>query len=182
MKKSILLVLALLLTLGTYVAVGPYLTVRAIRSSVQAQDATALSKQVDFPALRGSLKAQLTDKLVRKAGADLQANPFGAFGLSIAGGVIGGVVDTMVTPLGLGAIMEGRKTWKYLDQNTASTSTTEASTSNVSTSGPLHDATYRYESFSRFVATVRDRDGEPVDFVLTRRGMRWRLSDIRLPQ
>ncbi|MEO6264027.1 MAG: DUF2939 domain-containing protein [Luteimonas sp.] len=175
MKKWIALVLVLLLALGTYVAVGPYLTVRAIRIAVKEQDAAALSKQVDFPALRTSLKAQLTDRLVREAGPDLQSNPFAAFGLSIAGGVIGGAVDTMVTPMGLGAMMEGRKVWKRVDDGFS------RADADTPAPEPLHDAVYRYESLSRFTATVDDEDGRPIVFVLTRGGLRWELSDIRLP-
>lgn len=176
MKKWIALLLVVLLALGTYVAVGPYLTVRAIRAAVTEQDAASLSKQVDFPALRASLKAQLSDRLVREAGADLQVNPFAAFGLSLANGVISGAVDIMVTPLGLGAMMDGRKVWKRIDNDFSPVDP------DLPTVEPLHDARYRYESPSRFTATVDDTDGRPIVFVLTRKGLSWRLSDIRLPR
>lgn len=175
-KKSLVFIVALLLVLGTYVAVGPYLTVRAIRSAVKAQDAIALAKQVDFPSLRASLKVQLSDRLVRDAGPDVQANPFGAFGLSIAGGVIGGAVDAMVTPIGLGAMMEGRRVWRRVDDGFSTADP------DMPAQEPLHDAVYRYESLSRFTATVRDKDGHPIVFVLARDGVQWRLSDIRLPR
>ena len=46
---------------------------------------------------------------------------------------------------------------------------------------PLADARYRFESTTRFTATVTDRSGEPLVFVLSRQGLRWKLSDIRLP-
>lgn len=176
MKKWIGLVLALLLLLTTYVAVGPYLTVRAIRIAVKEQDAAALSRQVDFPALRASLKAQLDDRLLRKAGPDLQSNPLAAFGLSIANSLIGGGVDAMVTPAGLGALMEGHKIWKRVDDG--------ISPPDPAAPAPevLHDARYRYESPSRFTATVADDEGRPMVFVMTRDGLRWKLSDIRLPQ
>ena len=32
-----------------------------------------------------------------------------------------------------------------------------------------------------FTATVQDGDGDPIVFVITRQGLRWRLTDIRLP-
>ena len=51
MKKWFALALVVLITLCGYVAVGPYFTVRAIRIAMKEQDATALSRQVDFPAL-----------------------------------------------------------------------------------------------------------------------------------
>lgn len=176
MKKWLVLIAVLLLALGTYVAVGPYLTVRAIRSAVKAQDAVALSKQVDFPALRSSLKAQLTDRLVRDAGSDVQANPFGAIGLTIAESMIGSAVEAMITPLGLGAIMEGHRVWKRVDDGVS------PADANTPPPEPLQDAAYRYESSSRFTATVRDKEGDPIVFVLMRDGLQWRLSEIRLPR
>jgi hypothetical protein len=173
MKKWIAFVLVALLALGSYVAAGPYLTVRAIRAAVKEQDAAALSRQVDFPVLRE--KAQLGDRLLRKAGPDLQSNPLGAFGLAIANGLLGGSVDAMVTPAGLGALMEGHKIWKRVDDGMPPADPP------TSAREPMHDARYRYESLSRFTATVVDEDGRATLFVMTRRGLRWKLSDIRLP-
>src|SRR5688572_13180891 len=112
MKKGIALVLALLVLLGAYVAAGPYLTIRAIRHAVVAQDAGELAEQVDFPALRASLKAQLVDAVVREAGDDLQSSAFGAFALTMVTGVVNGAVDGMVNPAGLAAVMQGRRLWK----------------------------------------------------------------------
>ncbi|HJR73461.1 MAG TPA: DUF2939 domain-containing protein [Luteimonas sp.] len=186
MKKWLWLFAALLIALLAYVGAGPYLTVRAIRSAVEKQDAAALSRQVDFPALRTSLKAQLTDRLVREAGADVQASALGSIGLTLAGGLIGGSVDAMVTPTGLGALMEGRKVWKrigdgFAPPTPAASAENGASTAVPATPKPLDGAKYRYESLSRFTATVHDDSGRPIVFVMTRDGLNWKLSDIRLP-
>lgn len=172
LKRWIVLVLAVLVVLGAYVAAGPYLTVRAIRGAVEAQDAAALARQVDFPALRASLKTQLSDRLVRKAGPELQSNPFAAVGLTIAESLVGGGVDAMVTPIGLSALMEGHKTWRRFEDGVATP---------APAADPLHDAHYAYHSPSRFTATVLDDEGDPIVFVMTRDGLRWTLSDIRLP-
>lgn len=176
MRKWIWLAAAALAALLAYVATGPYRTVHAIREAVKTEDPRALAKQVDFPALRTSLKAQLGDRLVREAGPELQSSAFGAIGLRLAGGLVDGIVDAMVTPVGLGALMEGRKTWNRFGGI--------APPSRSDTSGqpePLHDAAYDYASPSRFTATVQDDSGRPVVFVITRDGLRWKLSDIRLP-
>lgn len=175
MKKWIWLVAALLLTLGAYVAAGPYLTIRAIQQAVQEDDTRALARQVDFPALRGSLKLQLDDYLVRSAGAEAQDSAFGRLGLRLASGLAGGAVDAMVTPIGLAGIMEGRRVWRRVDVRAPPRAPGESAPM------PLRDAVHRYESPSRFTATVYDEAGRPVVFVLTRKGLRWRLSDIRLP-
>ncbi|WP_407351713.1 DUF2939 domain-containing protein [Luteimonas sp. R10] len=175
MKKWIWLAAALLLALGAYVAAGPYLTIRAIQQAVQEDDTRALARQVDFPALRSSLKLQLDDYLVRSAGADAQGSAFGQLGLRIASGLAGGAVDAMVTPVGLAAMMEGRRVWRRVDVRALPQPAGEPAAK------PLQDAERRYESPSRFTATVHDDAGRPVVFVLTRDGLHWRLSDIRLP-
>jgi hypothetical protein len=180
MKKIAALLLAFLVLLGAYVAAGPYLTIRAIRAAVQAQDSSALAEQVDFPMLRSSLKAQLVDAMVRKAGPDAQSSLLGAFALRIGTGVANTAVDAMVNPAGLAALMEGRRVWR---DARGSFARPETGTDGMpmAEAPPLHDAEYHYESLSRFTATIQDDEGRPVMFVLQRDGLQWRLADIRLP-
>ena len=178
MKKWLALFIASLIALAAYLAAGPWLAINALRTAVKEQDTAALARHVDFPTLRGNLKAQLDDYLLRQAGAEAQSNPFGAIALQIAGGLGGGVVDALLTPAGIGAVLEGRNLWQRgsgegIDRTDSYAHTPPAD--------PLQDARYRYESTSRFTATVQDRSGEPVVFVLSRDDLRWRLSDIRLP-
>lgn len=178
MKKWLALLIAALIALAAYVAAGPFLTVNALRSALKEQDTAALARHVDFPTLRGNLKAQLDDHMLRRAGPEVQRNPFGAIALRIAGGITGGAVDALLTPAGIGAVLEGRNLWQRtsgagIDRND--------SYAHVAPPDPLKDARYRFESTSRFTATVHDRSGDPVVFVLSRDGWRWKLSDIRLP-
>lgn len=177
MKKWIALILVALLALLGYVASGPYRTVQAIREAVVAQDAAALSEQVDFAALRASLKPQLHDRLARKMGAQMQASVFGSIAMAVAGGVLDTTVDAMVTPLGLGALMQGRLMWTEARDSIAPPDEPLLEPPPE----PLRDPEYRFESTSRFTATVADDAGRPVMFVLTRDGLHWKLTDIRLP-
>ncbi|MEO6365286.1 MAG: DUF2939 domain-containing protein [Luteimonas sp.] len=174
MKKAIALMLVALLALAGYVAAGPYLTMRAIRDAVRSGDHAALGDQVDFPALRTSLKAQLGDHLIRKAGADMQSSLFGALALTVAGGALNAAVEVMVNPVGLGALMEGRQVWRNVNGSVEAQPDAPGGR-------PLQDAATHYESLSRFTATVPDESGKPVVFVLTRDGLQWKLSDVRLP-
>jgi len=178
MKKWLWLAAALALALLAWTAAGPYLTIRAIGNAVQARDEVALAKQVDFPALRGSLKAQLADRIVRGTDDLVQDNPLAAFGRTVATGLAGGLVDAMVTPAGLGAIMEGTRTWDRMGSGPRPSGNEAAAEAGPR---PLQDAEHRFESPSRFTATVHDASGRPVVFVLTRKGLNWKLSDIRLP-
>lgn len=178
MRKSTLVVAILALfalLLALQVVTGPYRTLAAIRTAIVEEDAAALALQVDFPALRASLKAQMEDRLARRFGEDANESLFARVAMGVAGVAVDGAVEVMVTPLGLGALMEGREMWR--GARGAFDPPAPAETATV----PLADPEHRFESSSRFTATVADEEGRPVVFVLTRDGLRWRLSDIRLP-
>lgn len=176
MKKPLLLAAALLLALVAWVAAGPWLAVDAIRDALRAQDSTALAEQVDFPALRTSLKYQLADRLVRGAGSEVQSSVLGALGLRMATGATSMAVDATVNPAGLAAMMEGRAIWRQVGDDFSPPAPDSTARE------PLRDASYRYESPSRFSITVRDEAGAPLVFILSRQGLRWRLTDVRLPR
>jgi hypothetical protein len=177
MKKWIALVVVLLLALTGYVAAGPYLAINGIRQALAEQDTGKLEKHVDFPALRVSIKAQVEDSLARRAGSEMQSNLLGAIALSVAGNILGSGVDAMVTPLGIGALLQGRSMWKKSVGETVDGDTYGKPVP----ADPLKDAEHHYESLSRFTATIRDEDGKPVIFVFKRNGLSWKLADIRLP-
>jgi len=167
---------AALVVLLAWTASGPWRAIEGIRQAVKTEDARALARHVDFPALRASLKPQVQDRIVRAAGADAQSGPFAAFGLTVATGLAGGLVDAMVTPAGLGALMEGRKVWNRIG-NIPPPSRSDTSAQPE----PIADPRLRFESFSRASATVRMDDGSELTLVMTRKGLRWRLAEMRLP-
>lgn len=159
-----------------YVAAGPYLAINGIRNALAEQDVSALERHVDFPALRVNMKAHLEDTIVRRGGGLAESGGLlGAIGLQVASGLGGAAVDAMVTPLGIGALLQGRGMWKQATGQTVDGDAYGA----PQPADPLKDAKLRYESTSRFTATLQDADGEPLVAVFQRKGLRWRLSDIR---
>lgn len=170
------LLLVAILVLAAWVAAGPWLAIRAIDDSLQANDAKALAREVDFPRLRASLKRQLADRVVRAAGADVQASALGAFGLGLATGTTSLAVDATVNPVGLAALLEGRAVWRQVGYDFAPPG------ADAATRRTFEDATYRYESLSRFTATLPAEDGSEMVVVLERQGLRWRLVDVHLPR
>ena len=165
------------LALAGYVVAGPYLAIRGISQAIEQQDTGKLARHVDFPALRANVRAQLEDYLVRKAGVGVQSSLLGGAALQLAGGVAGLGVDAVVTPLGIGAVLQGHQLWKRAGGDTVGGDTYAP----PAPAQPLRGAATRFESTSRFTATVTTAAGEPVVFVLSRQGLRWRLTDIRLP-
>jgi len=177
MRRWLILAGVLLAAVLAFGAAGPWLAMHAIGKAVREENAAALARHVDFPPLRASLKAQTGDRLARSVGIEAQSGWLGALGMTVATELAGGAVDLMVTPYGLGALMEGRKVWNRAT-GLPPPRTEEGARARPD---PWRNAERRYESASRFTATVRTDDGAPVVFVLTRKGLRWRLSDIRLP-
>ena len=177
MKKWLALALVILVLVGGYIAAGPFMTVNAIRTAVRDQDAAALSKHIDFPALRMSFKRQLDDYLVRRAGPDMQSNVFGAIALRIASGATDGLVDAMATPAGLAALLEGRNFLHRLNGSRRS----EDPYTPALPRDPLEGATYASNRHRGSRQQFQNGDGEPVVFVLTRQGLRWKLTDVLLP-
>jgi hypothetical protein len=178
MKKLWILALVALLGLLGYVAAGPFLTIRAIGEAIRTDDAGALARHVDFIPLRNSLKRQLRDVTLRAAGEDVQSSLLGALGMAAAGSVSDLAVDAMVTPVGLGALMQGRKLWNRAYAQPVPRRTDGAV---VRPQDPLRDARRRFESHDRFTATIHGEDGADTTFVLVRDGLHWKLGDVRLP-
>lgn len=177
MKKWLLAALLILLALAGYAAAGPYLALHGISTAVQQRDTAKLSRHVDFPLLRVNLKAQLSDYVVRRAGPDMQSSLFGAAALGIASSLAGAGVDTLVTPVGIGALMQGQGLWKRAVGDTVGGDAYAP----PAPAEPLREARHRYESSSRFTATIHTDDGQPLVFVLSRQGLRWKLTNIILP-
>ncbi|MFA0923040.1 DUF2939 domain-containing protein [Xanthomonas fragariae] len=176
-KRWLLLPLLAVLLLGSYVVAGPYLAIRGISQALADRDATQLERHVDFPSLRVNLKAQLDDYLIHQAGSSMQSSLLGGFALQFASGISGAGVDTLVTPLGIGALLQGHSVWNRVIGDTVSQDTYAA----PAPARPLQGAEQRFESTRRFTATTHTATGAPVVFVLTRQGLDWRLTDIRLP-
>ena len=199
MKKLLFAIALLAAAVLAYVAAGPYLTLRAMGRAIEARDAAALARHVDFPALQASLRAQVEDAIARRIGPSRQDSLFEGLGLQVANALAGGTVEAIATPAGLAALMQGREAWDRLATLTGTGATPRATpqgppiapsddapaSPSVSpaaprSNNPLADAEHRYEGTSRFVAVVLDSQGRPITLVLTRTGLSWKLSDIRM--
>ncbi|GGZ58083.1 hypothetical protein GCM10008101_09730 [Lysobacter xinjiangensis] len=176
MKKLIALLVLALLAFVAFVAAGPFLTVKSIGDAVQRGDMRTLEREVDFPLVRASLKAQLEDYLARSMGDPSTDSRLRELGRQVTATMTGGVVDALATPAGIGAILQGRSVIRRAMGYPA-----ERSGEPGAAFDPLRDARYSYESGSRFTATVNNADGVPIVFVFTREGIDWRLTDVRLP-
>lgn len=167
----------LLVLLAAWIAAGPWLAVRGIADALERRDSTALARHVDFPRLQANLRAQVQDRMVRAAGADVASHPLGALALAAAGSVAGAGVELAATPQGVAALLQGHVLWQRVRGRDRGSSEGWS----VEPARPLRDARLSYESLSRATVTVQHAPGNTSVWVLQRQGLRWRLVDVRLP-
>lgn len=176
--RLLLAALAVVLVLAAaWLAAGPWLAVRGISQALESRDTAALARHVDFPRLQASLRAQVQDRLVRAAGADVASHPLGAMALAAASGMAGAGVDLAATPEGVAALLQGHVLWQRVHGRHAGADAGWE----VEPARPLQDARLRYVSPSRATVTVEHAPGRASTWVLQRQGLRWRLVDVRLP-
>jgi hypothetical protein len=158
---------ALALLLIVYLAAAPYITVYRMKSAAVNGDGEALSEFIDFPSVRQGLKDQFNVSMSTEM-AD-EDNPFGALGSALAGTLIDKMVDAYVTPAGITRLMAGESP------------RTDGNESRRGSGNPFAGASLGYRSLDKFVVTVNDDDGEDTEFVLRRRGLGWKLTDVVVP-
>lgn len=174
MKKLVALLLIVVLALAGYVAAGPFIAMHGIRDAMRSEDVRALERHVDFELVRSSVQAQIEDYMARAMDDPSTRSSLRALASQVTGRMAGGIANALATPAGIGAILQGRAVLQRL-------AGFGGEPGMPADFDPLRDAEYRYESPSRFTATVVNADGVPIVIVFTRGGLRWRVTDIRLP-
>ena len=165
------IVAVLVLSFG-YVAATPYITVSQMQAAAQARDAKALSAYIDFVAVRQSLNTQLTAMLANEMSQSTEDDAMGLLGAAFGSKIIELLLDAIVTPEGLVAVLNGDSMTDVLDQE-ASVSSRSANTS----------VSMGYQSLDTFGVTITNTDTQSATtLILTRDGLNWRLTDILLPQ
>lgn len=178
-KRLLILLVIALLALAAWIAAGPYLAMHGIRESVESRDVTRLERYVDYPTLRKNVKAQIEDRIAREIGQRMGPQAVGTMASGVAGMLSDSAVDAMVSPAGIAVLLQGHA---LVQRASGNIDQTQGVTAGPKPFDPLKDAKTRFESPSRFVATVRSAEGKPVDFVFARQGLRWRVVDIVLPK
>jgi hypothetical protein len=156
--------LAIILTLIVAAAGGwawgsPYWTVWQLRKAADARDVAAISARVDYPAVRESLKAQLRSRLVNGAGLD-------ALSAVLARRFAEPVIDAAVTPEGMQAIFATAAAGKAVSRRPPGAPKAE-------------DLQLHREAIDRF--SLRGEAAGSGALVFRLRGLRWMLTEIRLP-
>lgn len=110
------------LVLGVVIAAGvfystPYIALYAIHRAVERNDAEAVSRYVDFPALRENIREKVLAQMpVVAPESSSSGRGLGDLGQRLAMAAANQMVDRMVSPEGVMMLMEGKVSLQQLPQ------------------------------------------------------------------
>ena len=169
----------ILLLIGLYVfAVSPALAVRGLIQAAEDGDIAELERRVDFPALRDSFKAELDGRMRAEMREELRGEDSGlaALGMMLAPTLMDSAVDTLVTPEAVAFMVES-------GDAPGDDADTQPSVGRDRDGGGDIRRSYGYRDINTFVVTLIDPDSpdQPLDLLMRRHGLGWKLSGIDLP-
>ena len=164
----------------------PYITLFRIHRAVERSDAEAVSRHVDFDALRENVRAKVTSEITRNAPQGAMAG----LGQVMALGVANQVVDSMVSPTGVMRLMEGKGALAQLSgvaQRPAEPPTQtqpapppQAPSPDISVARERARIRVSYQDWSQVRVGLQDTPGA---LIFRRDGwVGWRLSAIEWPE
>lgn len=182
MNKTVLAILLLVAALvaGFWFYTGPQRALRDIKVAADAGDVEGVREHVDVPAVKESLKEQLTSMMQQKLASDseLKNNPFGGLGMLFAGKMVETLVDAAVTPTHLVALIKGNRAAAFDKDSDAPAK--ETASEPLESKAELEGS---YNSLDRYTVRVLDKQTHKQTVALTmhREGLSWRLTSIQLP-
>jgi hypothetical protein len=172
-----LLIGAAVVVVAGWLYASPYLSVNAMKNAALENDAEGITGRVDFPALKESIKGQFTAKMSSQAGKSSEENPLADAGAALGMMMIGPMIDAMVTPEAVTAMMRGRK----LDENTAAGQPGQTTEAQVEAT---MDTSMGYRDLNTFEVTLTDKKSpsEPMTMLFKRHGIaNWKLTAVEMP-
>ena len=171
MKKITIAAAVAAIAIAATAYASPYYALRQIKTALAERNADALAAHVDFPALRASVKTQLEASMARSIEATAgSGNPLAALGQSIAGAMLGKMVDAMVSPAGVVALVNKSAVSPQADADAPA-------------DGAQTKAAYSagYAGVNTFVVRAKDGNAQQGALVLQRHGLwDWKLSSIEI--
>jgi hypothetical protein len=164
---------------------SPYLTVYRLRDAAERGDAERLSTMIDYPALRESLKGSLRASMAERMSQE-NDDALANLGLLWVGAMIDPMIDSMISPEGMAALVQGAIPKPGQSQATAGmpVGAEPAAPPGEGQEAVTLTTSMGYEGLNRFAVTFTDRAAgeEQVKFFLHRRGLSWKLAAMTLPR
>lgn len=163
---------ALVFVLVGWLYFTPRIAFNELHEAIAQGNETAIANYVDFPALRISVKENIRNSFMPKANAPTNV-PFAGFRRLVADALLDPIVERVISPVGLAAMMQGRP------PDAGSGGTRNSSARQTSEEG---ERVMGYEGLNQYAVTyVSKKDGKEVlTLIMSRHGLAsWRLSSVR---
>lgn len=142
---------------------SPLWTLKGMKDAARSNDADALNAYIDYPALRESLKAELTARM--RTEAQIDKSDLGGFGRALGAVTLGPLIHILVSPAGMRTIL-------------LATNQEDMGPASSALHVPKEPVIVR-RSFSEFTVTTKDQPNSGL--VFKRHGLSWMLSGVELP-
>ena len=170
-KKPVIIAAAVATGIAAIVGAGayasPYLTLDNMKKATTNRNADALAKEIDFPSLRTSVKANVKAQVIKQM-TGASGSPVKGMSTELVDKIVNPMVDKLVTPEGLGDLMQDKVPGAKIDLSNLEKNIAES------------DIKMGYESLDRFVVHITDKVDrkKDVSLILRRDGLAWKLSGI----
>lgn len=149
--------------------VSPFLALRELRVAARERDRDSLERLVDFPAVRGNLKSQLSAKLLQSVhqDPDTKGDLLAALGARLAPVLLNRIIDRVVTPDGLMVILREARV--------------HGGGGGSAPTAPKVEGTWTYTGIDSFQVQLRRKDDPDarVTLILRRTGLfGWRVTSV----
>ena len=173
--------------LGAYYAASPWLTINKLKQAFEKKDTRQIEKIVDFPELREDFKEIAKATVMKNAAKELEGNPFAALGMMMANALIDPLIDSVISPAGLQALLStGEMSVQpsdVLNENN-SWSSKESTTEEFKPSPDL-SVKMNYTDLNEFKIELSNKKviAEPISLFMERKGFAdWKVTGIDIPQ
>jgi hypothetical protein len=118
--KALVLIVGVVIfvALGAAYYFSPYFFLNQLKSAMEKQSATEIASLVDFPSVRESVKTQMMTQMNNnmQSDASMKNNPFAKLGMVMGAAIVNQLVDLIVTPSGLAALLKGKSTTQFANE------------------------------------------------------------------
>ena len=173
--------------LGAYYAASPWLTVNKLKQAFEKKDTRQIEKIVDFPELREDFKEVAKATVMKNAAKELEGNPFAALGMMMANALIDPLIDSVISPAGLQALLSTGEI--SVDPSDAlNEKNSWSSKSSNSEEFELSDdlkVQMNYTNLNEFKIKLSNKSvtNEPISLFMEREGFAdWKVTGIEIPQ
>ena len=173
--------------LGAYYAASPWLTVNKLKEAFAKKDTRQIEKIVDFLELREDFKEVAKATIMKNAAKELEGNPFAALGMMMANAFIDPLIDSVISPAGLQALLSTGEISADPSDALNEKNSWSSKSSNPEEFKPSDDLKVQmnYTNLNEFKIKLSNKSvtNEPISLFMEREGFAdWKVTGIEIPQ